>query len=91
MIKVVIIVAIIIVFSVIFSFAPVQDFLISVGATLVEIVPLFSAPINFLSNTFSYLSSLNYIYRFIGFILFAFFFKKALESFGAFSVKKRGD
>lgn len=91
MIKVVIIVAIIIVFSAIFSFAPVQEFLISVGSTLVEIVPLFAVPIQFLSDTFSYLSSLNYVYRFIGFILFSFFFKKALESFGAFSVKKRGD
>ena len=91
MIKVVIIVAIIIVFSAVFSFAPVQEFLLSVGSTLVEIVPLFAVPIQFLSDTFSYLSSLNYIYRFIGFILFSFFFKKALESFGAFSVKKRGD
>lgn len=91
MIKIVIVVAIIIVFSVIFSFAPVQEFLISVGSTLVEIVPLFSAPIKFIGDTFTYLSSLNYIYRFIGFILFAFFFKKALESFGVFSVKKRGD
>lgn len=91
MIKFVIVVAIIIVFSAIFSFGPVQEFLISVGATLVEVVPLFSAPINFIGDTFNYLSSLTYIYRFIGFILFAFFFKKALETFGAFSIKKRGE
>lgn len=91
MIKVVIVVAIIIVFGVIFTFAPVQEFLISVGNTLVEIVPLFAQPIKFISDTFAYLSTLNYLYRFIGFILFAFYFKKALETFGAFSIKKRGD
>lgn len=88
MIKLVIVVAIIIVFSSIFSFAPVQDFLISVGSTLVEVVPLFAVPIKFIGDTFNYLSSLTYIYRFIGFILFSFFFKKSLETFGAFSIKK---
>lgn len=79
------------VFGVIFNFAPVQDFLISVSNTLVEIVPLFQGPISFLGSTFNYLNSLTYLYRFLGFIIFAFFFKKALESFGAFSIKKRGD
>lgn len=91
MVKLVIIVAIIIVFAVIFSFPGVQDFLVLAANTLVEVVPLFAAPIKFLTDTFSYLSTLTYLYRFIGFILFAFFFKKALESFGAFSIKKKGD
>lgn len=91
MVKLVIIVAIMIVFAVIFSFPGVQDFLVLAANTLVEVVPLFAAPIKFLTDTFNYLSTLTYLYRFIGFILFAFFFKKALESFGAFSIKKKGD
>lgn len=91
MIKFVIIVAIIIVFGVIFSFPAVQDFLLLAANILVEVVPLFAAPVKFLTDTFAYLSTLIYLYRFIGFILFAFYFKKALESFGAFSIKKKGD
>lgn len=89
--KLVIVVGILLVFNVIFTFPAVQQFTTNVLGTLEEVVPFLSEPIRALGNMFSYIFQLTYLNKFIGFILFLFFVKLALESFGAFSIKKHGD